>query len=230
MAKTKTEEKKEQSSTRYAVVLQQQDFEKNKELDIKNLNLALQEMAFPYYALILHDKFSVVELNGVEDKKKHFHIVIDFGATIKQTTALTRLADKLEVSPNIISIDPLTSVEAMVRYLIHRDQPEKYQFDSSEILTNNVELTNEYLIDQKVITTQYILNWARSGASTYELMENIGVKQFNAFHSTISLLVNGAHREREIDKLRMKNAKLVEILRENGIEVPEVLETQKIEI
>ena len=77
----------------------------------------------------LHDK----DINPTgEPKKAHYHIVICFpGPTTDKT-----VNDIMQELNQPIAI-PLESVRGYYRYLTHKDNPEKYQYDESEIRLYN---------------------------------------------------------------------------------------------
>lgn len=77
----------------------------------------------------LHDK----DLNPTgEEKKAHYHIILCFGSptTYNNVLAITKLF-------NATIPQPLESVRGMYRYLTHKDNPEKYQYDEKDIVLLN---------------------------------------------------------------------------------------------
>lgn len=77
------------------------------------------------WACILHDKD--VNPDGTR-KKAHYHVLILFDA-VKSFEQVKALADKV----NGPIPQRVTSVRGTVRYLIHMDNPEKYQYDREAI-------------------------------------------------------------------------------------------------
>lgn len=92
------------------------------------------------YAYILHDKDTwekdnidketkeIINKKG-EKKKPHYHILI----SLKNPRSEKRI--KEQIGGEKIHIEPSSFYE-MTRYLIHLDDPEKYQYKSQEIHTN----------------------------------------------------------------------------------------------
>lgn len=83
----------------------------------------------------LHDK----DVNPTgEEKKSHFHIIISFpGPTTDKT-----VNDILKELNQPIAI-PLESVRGYYRYFTHKDNPEKYQYNETEIqLFNGFDVTD----------------------------------------------------------------------------------------
>lgn len=77
----------------------------------------------------LHDK----DVNPTgEQKKAHFHVLLVYsGPTTYNSVA------KLTASLNATIPQALESVRGMYRYFSHKDNPEKYQYDESDITTLN---------------------------------------------------------------------------------------------
>lgn len=78
----------------------------------------------------LHDK----DINPTgEVKKSHYHVILSFpGPTTKNMVQ--------ELSNNILSgvmVKPIESIRGMYRYLTHKDNPEKFQYNESDIILLN---------------------------------------------------------------------------------------------
>lgn len=77
----------------------------------------------------LHDK----DKNPTgEVKKAHYHIVLCYNNTVTG-----RMVKELVDSLNQPMPLPIDSVRGLYRYFTHKDNPEKYQYDESEITTIN---------------------------------------------------------------------------------------------
>ena len=95
--------------------------------------LDIAKKHYDFYAYIYHDKDSGVE--------KHLHLLcIDSGGTTLKSHA-QRFAD---VVPSNF-IEKVRSPRAMARYLIHLDQPEKFQYNPSEVITNQPDRLSKFL-------------------------------------------------------------------------------------
>ena len=90
--------------------------------------------------LINHD--SDVDEETGEVKETHTHILIDYDTPRKITT----VANLLEVAPNFIEL--VKSKKAMLRYLTHRDDPEKYQYLDDLVVSNSDVPYTELIIGQ----------------------------------------------------------------------------------
>ena len=103
----------------------------------------------------LHDK----DLNPTgEAKKAHYHVLLVYsGPTTYNAVA------KFTASLNATIPQPLESVRGMYRYFTHKDNPEKYQYDESDISTINgfniadlVELTKSEVNELKACVLSLI--------------------------------------------------------------------------
>lgn len=108
---------------------------------------------YPKYSYILHDK------DKLEDgslKKPHWHVSIWF-SNAKWRDALSK---ELGVEPNYIQ--PSNNSTHDLRYLVHADDPDKFQYDVNEIHTNMKIDIEKALTDvneeEKVIKILDILN------------------------------------------------------------------------
>ena len=77
----------------------------------------------------LHDKD--INPDG-EPKKAHYHVILCYSGPTSYTV-VKALTDKL--NPPVPQ--PLEQVRGYYRYLTHKDNPEKYQYEASEITTIN---------------------------------------------------------------------------------------------
>lgn len=99
----------------------------------------------------LHDK----DINPTgEQKKEHYHVIVCYSGPTSYNV-VKNLTDSL----NQPIPQPLEQVRGYYRYLTHKDNPEKYQYDEREITTingfnigNYVELTkSEILSNMKLM-------------------------------------------------------------------------------
>ena len=82
------------------------------------------------YVSPVHDK----DINGDNSyKKEHYHVVVSFSGK-KSIEQIQALSDELSGIILQRKINIVKDKRVAVRYLIHRDNPEKYQYDISEIL------------------------------------------------------------------------------------------------
>lgn len=83
--------------------------------------------SYPKFAIILHDKD---KLEDGTPKKLHWHVSVWFN-NAKWSAALAK-----ELGIEHRFIQPSNNSTHDLRYLVHADDPDKYQYDKDEIVTN----------------------------------------------------------------------------------------------
>lgn len=107
------------------------------------LLIQITKDSYDFYAYIIHDSD-----DGVEP---HIHIL----ATCKGGTTLKAHCERYSsvIPSNFVCI--VTSIPAMAKYLIHKNRPEKHQYDVSAVITNSKEhymkLVSDGPSDSKVV-------------------------------------------------------------------------------
>ena len=112
----------------------------------------------------LHDK----DINPTgEEKKAHYHVLLVYsGPTTYNAVA------KFTASLNATIPQALESVRGMYRYFSHKDNPEKYQYDESEIRT-----LNGFNIADLVELTKSEVNELK--AKILKLIREIGITEYS---------------------------------------------------
>jgi hypothetical protein len=96
----------------------------------------LNDMNLKWIQSPLHDKD--IEETG-EVKKPHYHIALIF-STMKSFEQIKEITDKLNSPiPQLVG-----SMEGLVRYMIHMDQPDKFQYLRSDIVSYGGADASEY--------------------------------------------------------------------------------------
>lgn len=102
---------------------------------------------FPVYAYCLHDK-DTYTVNDTDDeskigqyKKDHIHVVMETSSPMQ----LGYVAKLLEVPSNFVQI--CDNKIGAYQYLVHKHNPEKYQYNPSEVVTNIENFQKKYLTD-----------------------------------------------------------------------------------
>lgn len=89
----------------------------------------LDDLIVPWVCSPLHDKDVAVDKSTgeISQKKAHWHVILKTGK--KSYRQVKEWSDLVCGAPPIGVLDPAASV----RYLIHMDHPDKYQYDKSDI-------------------------------------------------------------------------------------------------
>lgn len=96
--------------------------------------ISIGKSSYEDYFYIFHDK---------DDTDKHLHILL----LDKGGTTLKRHCERFSSVIPANFVEKVRSPRAMARYLIHKDQPDKFQYDSSLVITNNKDKYASYLLD-----------------------------------------------------------------------------------
>lgn len=91
------------------------------------------------YAMILHNQDCTED---GEIKKEHYHVVIRF----RNARTIRCVFMELGIEPNYIQV--CRSFDGAVRYLIHKDDVDKFQYSATEIQTNIIQSVNKALCDK----------------------------------------------------------------------------------
>lgn len=109
------------------------------------------------YWLILHDKDIIIDTG--ELKQEHYHIIVDYNQPSTKTSASSQLKKYLEkigllkICPNV-NIVKIRNIKKYIRYLTHKDNIEKYQYQDNEVITNQPDQYKEMIdIDISDLTT-----------------------------------------------------------------------------
>ena len=115
--------------------------------------LRIVKANYQYYYYIYHDKD--IDENGTL-KPKHLHIV----AMDRGGTSFKAHCSRFESVIPSNFILKVKSPRAMVRYLTHKDNKEKFQYNDSEVITNSKEKYAQYIrdsIDNMTLYENYVL-------------------------------------------------------------------------
>lgn len=97
----------------------------------------------------LHDKDLKADNIGEEAKKAHYHVILTWESGTATFSMAKRIADSVNGSRPIA----LNNLRGYYRYLTHKDNPEKYQYDEKDI-----KCLNGFSIDDYVELTKSEVN------------------------------------------------------------------------
>lgn len=141
-----------------------------------------------YFNDILDDKNEIIHKKG-DLKVPHFHIYLKLKSSrdseeIKRWFIPKDLIDENGLPYNCLSQKVKSSV-ACIEYLTHKNEPDKYQYSESDIISYNIDsvLEND-AIDNSIDIVEDML----SGFSTRELVKRYG-RDFIYHYSSYSAIV-----------------------------------------
>lgn len=153
--------------------------------------LARLKALFPMLAYVIHDKDE--DENG-ELKKPHVHWVGQ-----RSACTLEFVASSLEIPEN--SIEYCRKFKRSIRYLIHKDNPSKFQYDQSEIVSS-FDLTKYFNDDYTANMMDEIVDFIFSAectnfASIYRFCSKKGIQSVLTRNFAV---LNTLYRERMLEK------------------------------
>lgn len=146
------------------------------------------------YAYILHDKD--VDDNG-EVKTPHFHLCLHTVQQRRKKSVITMLANFLNMPDECISVDFSKNWQQCLRYLVHLDDKEKYQYQWKDIECSKgyedfvISVLN--LDDVKPISFQEFIQEFQRYHSLVDLISHIGVKNWNRYRTVARDLMTMTH-------------------------------------
>lgn len=168
-----------------------------------------------------------------EKKKAHWHILLTFEGK-KSYRQIKEIADEL----NSPIPKPVQSAKGLVRYMIHMDNPEKYQYDKSEIIGHGGADVSSYFelsATRKLDILNDIVSYVRANGIT-ELTELTYYAQDNDMdwfdviaHNTIflrALLASARHVRigEDTSQVSNRNAEVLDMHRQ-GMSIRKIAET-----
>ncbi len=171
---------------RFACVIQCQkkDYSNNLRERLENLSLL-----FPckYYSIV-HDKDI---LESGELKGLHIHLITTFNSRIRLKTALNRICNAFKIDDvNAVSIKPVHDFTLCIQYLIHKNNPEKFQYDLRFIYTNaEEELASQLLIN--ACSLEYdgdLFTLCLNAENKIDVLKKIGFAKYSAYAKAIDLM------------------------------------------
>ena len=176
---------KAQRSNAFTIVLND-DFDGLILKDVRNVFHRIMVASLPivFVACILHDR-DTDEYNHV--KINHYHIVLTLSSSIRIGTIINSLLDIFNgLRENMISIDKCTSVSAQTRYLIHLDDYDKFQYDESDIVTNNSSQVRYYLKEiTKINDVNDLIAVVEQYKNLRELIRVLGIENYKKYRFVI---------------------------------------------
>lgn len=141
-----------------------------------------------FYAIV-HDKDS--KSTG-ELKRKHLHIVISFNERKRAKQLLNLLCELFLTNTENIQISDCISYAGSVQYLTHKNDESKYQYQYSEIITNDDDMLKR-LYNQRIeclqVDENLLFELIDNRYSIRQIIETIGLPNYMAYRNVIRDLI-----------------------------------------
>ena len=180
----------------FDIVIEYSDLNNENIIDFDLLRAVLSGSA-DFYAFILHDK-DINELTG-ELKRPHIHIYVKTYNRTRRLTYLKLLSRNLEIDPNRITIINADNEILRIQYMIHKNNPDKYQYESDHIITNNPEYVNQILssdVPPRLTANLLIDIVDQCNYNKIAILQAIGLGNYTRFIRVINMIC----RENNPDK------------------------------
>lgn len=145
-------------------------------LDVIKRSLQMHATSIRAYAYIYHDRFTDAELADAKNghKEPHYHIIIRLyrSFTLSSIKRWFACVDDNGVLINT-HVVPCSDVGAYYDYLIHKYDPDKYQYNLSDVTCSNpLDFTEDQSVNQDNLTDA--LDDILRGVSAYTIAKKYG--------------------------------------------------------
>lgn len=162
------------------------------------------------YALIVHDKDQIWndETKNWEPKKRHKHIVIE----LKNPISFQSMQNKFAGA----HIETIHYKKSAYQYLIHNtpsSKAEKYQYDTSEIISNNLEavkLTIETETSELFIETRFLRYIVEGTITPYQFCKRFGLNAYKQYWKAYSDMIFRIDTDEEMQQDIQKEKELID--------------------
>lgn len=141
------------------------------------------------FAYILHDKD--FDDKGVI-KRRHLHLVLECPTRRRVSYYIKHLSIMFGVNRTQVQVEVSNNFDWDIQYLIHKNNPDKYQYDVSDIVTNmSVNELQERLLTvvHKEITAKFIFETVKSCKTKTMVIFRLGLGNANIYKSVIDTFV-----------------------------------------
>lgn len=147
------------------------------------------------YAVVVHDLD--IDAQG-ERVTTHIHFVYKATECRRLSTNLNEIATAIDVDPLSVSVDKASSVKASIRYLIHKDDPQKHQYAMGAIQHNWPTEEFEKLFADKARTEidfDFLLDLIRRSRTITDVIAVVGLGSYRYWRPVIADMWKDAHRD-----------------------------------
>lgn len=180
---------KDKITKEFILVIEKLNKTTNKEINISKLETNLKIIC-EFYAIILHDE----DIKNNEQVRPHYHLVIKLNKRMRKMTLINHIAKYNEFQLEMIQAEYMENFVLSIRYLIHLDNPEKYQYAPFQIITNTPHLVqnivNEEIYPSEITAKQLIYYVHELNYSATKILEIIGLKNFKSYAYVIKTLID----------------------------------------
>lgn len=139
------------------------------------------------YWAILHD---LDTYEDGSDKPPHWHLVIETMTRHTKTGIISLISKVMDINSDRVSVDVCRHQPLALRYLMHLDDPDKELYPVFDVLTNDQATLNQAIAcATSELTIDALKKALIKSTSTLDLIERIGLKNYQRYRATISDLL-----------------------------------------
>lgn len=154
------------------------------------------------YYFIVHDKDTKEENGKLLLKTIHIHFLFKSNQNqgLRLSTYINELSDSLGLDTLCISVSTWRDYEGAIQYLIHKNNPDKFLYDSSEIITNMSINTLSLVLERECkeyISIDYIRKLVlESEGKIFNVYQRLGLENSKTYRSVIMDLMSEYSKQR----------------------------------
>lgn len=150
------------------------------------------------YGIICHDR----DFNDDGSRKiLHAHLVFTLKKRVRKGTLVNRVAGFFQVNKPSVVIESYSSFVGSFQYLIHYHNPDKAQYDSSEIISNFDEDEIASILEEKSSSLpdfEALYAIVQNSPMLQDVIKSVGIGVYQRYRATILDLWRLTHGERTI--------------------------------
>ena len=120
-----------------------------------------------------------------EIETPHIHFVANMKTASRLGKFLREIAQVCGVSELAVSISKYLYYEMAIQYLIHKNDPDKYQYDVSQIMTNSEDVDVYLSVVQNVFNYEAVCACLVRSKCLSQVAHTIGFSKYHAYRNVI---------------------------------------------
>lgn len=157
------------------------------------------ENLFQWLNINCEEWYAIWHLLDLQDdgtpKNPHLHLVLKLLKRTRFNTILNDMARNLNLNKNAISIQKPTSYEGCIQYLIHKNDPDKYQYPIEDVQTSVSRDELKIIMEADFVTmdADAIIAICREEKTYTAILRRIGLGYFNHYKGVIKTIFEESH-------------------------------------
>lgn len=162
-----------------------------KDVDYKTIRALLE----PYlaantfdYAFIYHD---CDHLEDGQVKTPHIHYCGNWKTVKRLSTVLGEISSVCGIVPTAITISKYESFSGCLQYLIHKNNPEKFQYKQKDIVTNiPAPEMDAFMAEDNKLDMDSLIKLVMSSPDRLSIMRSLGLTRYRMYRNMINDIEN----------------------------------------